>query len=254
MSYERYSPTGFGFLPPVVKNLLIINALFYVATLVLGNTMQIDLTDYLGLHYFTSPHFATYQFVSYMFMHGSFSHILFNMFALWMFGSVLEQVWGPKKFLIYYMITGIGAALIQLLVIYIQVRNIEMGLSPDLIEQVRETGFQLLQNNQNFGDPLLGKLNELYNMTTIGASGSVFGLLLAFGMLFPNSLIYLYFFIPIKAKWFVIIYGAIELFSGVYNTGSNVAHFAHLGGMIFGFFLIIYWKKKADKHHNNYMQ
>lgn len=254
MSYERYSPTGFGFLPPVVKNLLIINALFYVATLVLGNTMQIDLTDYLGLHYFTSPHFATYQFVSYMFMHGSFSHILFNMFALWMFGSVLEQVWGPKKFLIYYMITGIGAALIQLLVIYIQVRNIEMDLSPELIDQVRETGFQLLQNNQNFGDPLLGKLNELYNMTTIGASGSVFGLLLAFGMLFPNSLIYLYFFIPIKAKWFVIIYGAIELFSGVYNTGSNVAHFAHLGGMIFGFFLIIYWKKKAGRHHNSYMQ
>jgi membrane associated rhomboid family serine protease len=256
MSNERYSPTGFGFLPPVVKNLLIVNVLFYVATLVLGKTMQIDLTDYLGLHYFASPHFATYQFVSYMFMHNpaDFSHILFNMFALWMFGTVLEQVWGPKKFLIYYMITGIGAGLIQLLVIYIQVRNIETSLSPDLIDQVRETGFQLLQNGQNFGDPLLGKLNALYNMSTMGASGAVFGLLLAFGMLFPNSLIYLYFFIPIKAKWFVIIYGAIELFSGVYNTGSNVAHFAHLGGMIFGFFLIIYWKKKANKHGNSYMQ
>jgi len=254
MSNERYSPSGFGFLPPVVKNLLIINALFYLATVVLGNTMNIDLTDYLGLHYFLSPHFATYQFVSYMFMHGSFSHILFNMFALWMFGSVLEQLWGPKKFLIYYMITGIGAALIQLLVIYIQVYNIELGLTADQILQVRESGFQILQNNQNFSDPVMGKLNELYNMTTIGASGSVFGLLLAFGMLFPNSLIYLYFFIPIKAKWFVIIYGAIELFSGVYYTGSNVAHFAHLGGMIFGFFLIIYWKKKADKHHNSYMQ
>jgi membrane associated rhomboid family serine protease len=152
------------------------------------------------------------------------------------------------------MITGIGAALIQLLVIYIQVYNIESGLTADQIAQVRETGFQILQNNQNFGDPILGKLNELYNMTTIGASGSVFGLLLAFGMLFPNSLIYLYFFIPIKAKWFVIIYGAIELFSGVYNTGSNVAHFAHLGGMIFGFFLILYWKKKADRHQNHYMQ
>jgi len=254
MSNERYSPTGFGFLPPVVKNLLIINGLFFLATIVLGNTMNIDLTDYLGLHYFISPHFATYQFVTYMFMHGSFSHILFNMFALWMFGSLLEQVWGPKKFLIYYMITGIGAALIQLLVIYIQVYNLELSLTADQIAQVRETGFQIIQNNQNFGDPLMGKLNELYNMTTIGASGAVFGLLLAFGMLFPNSLIYLYFFIPIKAKWFVIIYGAIELFSGVYNTGSNVAHFAHLGGMIFGFFLIIYWKKKAAKHGNNYMQ
>jgi membrane associated rhomboid family serine protease len=253
MSYERYSPSGFGFLPPVVKNLLIINGLFFLATLVLGNVMHIDLTDLLGLHYFASPHFQTYQFVSYMFMHGNFSHIFFNMFALWMFGSVLENAWGPKKFLIYYMITGIGAALIQILVIYVQVYNVELSLTPDQIAQVRETGYQILQNNQNFGDPMMGKLNELYNMTTIGASGAVFGLLLAFGMLFPNSLIYLYFFIPIKAKWFVIIYGAIELFSGVYYTGSNVAHFAHLGGMIFGIFLILYWKKK-DGHRSDYMQ
>jgi membrane associated rhomboid family serine protease len=251
MSYERYSPSGFGFLPPVVKNLIIINGLFYLATVVLDNAMHIDLTDYLGLHYFASPHFQPYQFVSYMFMHGSFSHILFNMFALWMFGSVLEQVWGPKKFLIYYMVTGIGAAVIQMLVIYIQVYNVELSLSPDLVAQIRETGTQIIQNGQNFSDPAMGKLNELYNTTTIGASGAVFGLLLAFGMLFPNSLIYLYFFIPMKAKWFVILYGVIELFSGVYYTGSNVAHFAHLGGMIFGFFLIIYWKKKADKHRSN---
>jgi len=254
MSYERYSPTGFGFLPPVVKNLIIINGLFYLATLVLGNAMNIDLTDYLGLHYFVSPAFQPYQFVSYMFMHGSFSHILFNMFAVWMFGSVLEQVWGPKKFLIYYMITGIGAAVIQMIVIYVQVNNIESSLTPDLIAQIRETGYQIILNGQNFSDPLMGKLNALYNTTTIGASGSVFGLLLAFGMLFPNSLIYLYFFIPMKAKWFVIIYGAIELFSGVYYTGSNVAHFAHLGGMIFGFFLIIYWKKLAEKNRTNHWQ
>lgn len=251
MSYERYSPSGFGFLPPVVKNLIIINGLFFLATIVLENSMRIDLSDYLGLHYFISPHFAPYQFVTYMFMHGNFSHIFFNMFALWMFGSVLEHTWGPKKFLTYYMITGIGAGIIQVLVIYVQVYYSESALTPDQIAQVRETGYQILKNGQNFSDPLIGHLNELYNMTTIGASGSVFGLLLAFGMLFPNSLIYLYFFIPIKAKWFVIIYGAVELFSGVYNTGSNIAHFAHLGGMIFGFFLIIYWKKKADKHRNN---
>lgn len=256
MSNERYSPTGFGFLPPVVKNLLIINVLFYVATLVLGNTMHIDLTEYLGLHYFRSENFATYQFVTYMFMHdpNSFTHILFNMFALWMFGSVLEQVWGPKKFLIYYMITGIGAAIIQVLVLYIQVHNVELSLTADQIAQVRETGYQILKEGQNFANPLMGKLNELNNISTIGASGAVFGLLLAFGMLFPNSLIYLYFFIPIKAKWFVIIYGAIELFSGVYYTSSNVAHFAHLGGMIFGFALIMYWKKNPNNHRNNYMQ
>jgi membrane associated rhomboid family serine protease len=170
-----------------------------------------------------------------------------------MFGSVLENTWGPKKFLTYYMITGIGAGLMQVLVIYIQVRNVELNLTPDMIAQVRETGFQILQNSQNFSDPYMGKLNLLYNMSTIGASGAVFGLLLAFGMLFPNSLIYLYFFIPIKAKWFVILYGAFELYSGVYKTGSDVAHFAHLGGMIFGFFLIIYWKKK-NGHRSGYMQ
>ena len=251
MSNERYSPSGFGFLPPVVKNLIIINGLFFLATIVLEQTMHMDLEDLLGLHYFASPVFQPYQFVTYMFMHGNFSHIFFNMFALWMFGSVLEQVWGPKKFLIYYMVTGIGAAVIQMLVIYVQVYNAEIGLTADQIAQVRETGYQILHNNQNFSDPLMGKLNELYNMTTIGASGAVFGLLLAFGILFPNSLIYLYFFIPLKAKWFVIIYGAIELFSGVYYTGSNIAHFAHLGGMIFGFFMIIYWKKKADRNRYN---
>ncbi len=202
MSHESYSPRGFGFLPPVVKNLLIINALFYLATLVLKNVMNIDLTEILGLHYFRSESFEPYQFVTYMFMHDpkSFSHILFNMFALWMFGSVLEQVWGPKRFLIYYMITGVGAALIQLLVIYVQVYTIEVKLSPEQIAQVRETGFQIIQNGQNFADPLLGKLNELYNMTTIGASGAIFGLLLAFGMLFPNSLIYIYFFITGKNR------------------------------------------------------
>jgi membrane associated rhomboid family serine protease len=249
MSYEQYRPTGFKVLPMVVKNLLIINGLFFLATVSFGSVFNIDLTDILGLHYFQSDAFRPYQLVTYMFMHGNFSHILFNMFALWMFGSVLENFWGPKRFLIYYMITGIGAALIQLLVIYIQVYYAELNLAPDQIAQVRETGYQILQNSQNFGDPLMGKLNALYNMTTVGASGAVFGLLLAFGMLFPNTLIYIYFFIPMKAKWFVIIYGVIELVSGVYNTGSNVAHFAHLGGMLFGIFLILYWKKNP---HQNY--
>lgn len=248
MSYEQYRPTGFRLLPLVVKNLLIINGLFFLATISFGSVFNIDLTETFGLHYFLSPVFSPYQLVTYMFMHGNFSHILFNMFALWMFGNVLENYWGPKRFLIYYMVTGIGAGLIQLLVIYIQVYYAEINLSPDQIAQVRESGYQIMQNSQNFVDPIMGKLNALYNMTTVGASGAVFGLLLAFGMLFPNTLIYIYFFIPMKAKWFVIIYGVIELFSGVYNTGSNVAHFAHLGGMLFGIFLILYWKKHP--HHN----
>ncbi|MEI6747614.1 MAG: rhomboid family intramembrane serine protease [Bacteroidales bacterium] len=243
MSYEQYRPTGFRVLPPVVKNLLIINGLFFLATISFGSVLKIDLTEVFGLHYFQSVAFRPHQLVTYMFMHGNFSHILFNMFALWMFGNVLENFWGPKRFLIYYMITGIGAGLIQLLVIYFQVYYAELNLTADQIAQVRETGSQIMQNNQNFVDPFMGKLNALYNMTTVGASGAVFGLLLAFGMLFPNTLIYIYFFIPMKAKWFVVIYGVIELFSGVYNTGSNVAHFAHLGGMLFGYFLIVYWKK-----------
>jgi membrane associated rhomboid family serine protease len=248
MSYEQYRPTGFSVLPLVVKNLLIINGLFFLATITFESVFNTDLTEILGLHYFQSQAFRPYQLVTYMFMHGNFSHILFNMFALWMFGNVLENFWGPKRFLVYYMITGIGAGLIQLLVIYIQVHNTALNLTAEQIAQVRDTGYQIMQNNQNFADPFMGKLNGLYNMTTVGASGAVFGLLLAFGMLFPNTLIYIYFFIPMKAKWFVILYGVIELFSGVYNTGSNVAHFAHLGGMLFGYFLIIYWKK--NPHHN----
>ena len=135
MNNERYSPTGFGILPPVVKNLLIINALFFLATVVLGNTMNIDLTDYLGLHYFTSPHFATYQFVSYMFMHGSFSHILFNMFALWMFGSTLENLWGSKRFLIFYLICGLGAALVHMGALWYDVQQLENAFVQGLISE-----------------------------------------------------------------------------------------------------------------------
>lgn len=239
---DQYRPTGFRILPPVVKNLIIINGLFFLATMALSST--IDLADYLGLHYPVSPLFKPHQFVTYMFMHGGIGHIFFNMFALWMFGNALENVWGPKRFLIYYMVTGIGAGVLHLLVIHFQVMSVEAKLSPELIAQVRDTGYGILHENKNFVDPLLGKLNILYNTTTVGASGAVFGILLGFGMLFPNSLIYLYFAIPIKAKYFVIGYGALELILGFTRSGDNIAHFAHLGGMIFGYFLILYWKKR----------
>ncbi len=239
---EQFRPTGFRILPPVVKNLLIINTLFFLGTMAFSN--RIDLNEYLGLHYFTSPMFRPHQLVTYMFMHGSFTHILFNMFALWMFGNVLENVWGPKRFLVYYMVTGIGAGLIQLLVLYFRISSVESALDPEMIKYVQEKGYDLLMEGKNFADPALGKMNMLINTTTIGASGAVFGILLAFGMMFPNSLIYVYFAIPVKAKYFVMIYGAIELFSGVSGTADNVAHFAHLGGMIFGYFLLLYWKKR----------
>ncbi len=239
---EQFRPTGFRILPPVVKNLLIINTLFFLGTMAFSS--RIDLDQYLGLHYFTSPMFRPHQLVTYMFMHGGFTHILFNMFALWMFGNVLENVWGPKRFLIYYMVTGIGAGLIQLLVLYFRLSSIESTLDPQIISMVQEKGYDLLMEGKNYADPVIGKLNLLINTTTIGASGAVFGILLAFGMMFPNSLIYVYFAIPVKAKYFVMIYGAIELFSGVSGTADNVAHFAHLGGMIFGYLLLLYWKKR----------
>jgi len=245
---QQYGPGGFRVLPPVVKNLIIINALFFLATFALGSAFDIDLADYLGLHYVASSKFNAFQFVSYMFMHGGLFHLFFNMFALWMFGNMLENVWGPKRFLTYYMVTGIGAGIIQLLVTFISIRNIQSDIDPlaldTIINKVITEGPGLLSNQMNYTDPVLSKLNLLYNIPTVGASGAVFGILLAFGMLFPNAMLYVYFAIPIRAKYFVIIYGAIELYMGFANNPSdNVAHFAHLGGMIFGFFLIKYWKK-----------
>lgn len=244
MTYGQFRPTGFKILPPVVKNMLILNGLFFLATIAFQNAFRVNLNHYLGLHYITSERFNVFQFVTYMFMHGGFGHIFFNMFALWMFGNTLENVWGPKRFLTYYLITGIGAAIIQMMVTYMRISAIEAQLPADVIKMVYQDGLGILEKNMNYTDPLLAKLNILVNTTTVGASGAVFGILLAFGMLFPNALIYIYFAIPIKAKWFVIIYGALELYSGIANNPQdNVAHFAHLGGMIFGFFLIKYWKQ-----------
>ncbi|HNW97789.1 MAG TPA: rhomboid family intramembrane serine protease [Bacteroidales bacterium] len=242
---QQFQPTGFRILPPVVKNLLIINALFFLATLGIGAAFGIDLTEKMGMHYFGSPLFHPYQLITYMFMHANFSHIFFNMFALWMFGNVLENYWGPKRFMTYYFITGLGAILIQMGVNYFQIRTAQANLPPEIISDVLTNGYKYLQEGKNFINPDAANLNILYHTPTIGASGAVFGLLLAFGMMFPNSLIYIYFAIPIKAKWFVILYGAMELFFGVSNSGGdNVAHFAHLGGMLFGFLLIIFWNKR----------
>ena len=172
-------------------------------------------------------------------MHGSFTHLFFNMFALWMFGKILENIWGQKKFLIYYMITGIGAAAIHLVFCQYQIINISNQI-PELVNIA-------IEGKYNPSIPLSKKLTQLIITPTVGASGAVFGLLLAFGMLFPNALLYLYFAIPIKAKYFVIGYGLIELYAGISNNpADNVAHFAHLGGMIFGYFLIKYWKKETN--------
>lgn len=221
---EQYSPTGFRVLPLVVKNLLIINVLMFLATFTFER-FNIDLTNILGLHFFKASDFRIYQIITYMFMHANFGHLFFNMFALWMFGNTLENIWGSKRFLLFYMVCGIGAGLCQELVQYIEY------VSKLSAYATVNTGSQII--------PMAAYLNM---MNTVGASGAIYGLLLAFGMMFPDSRIYLYFLFPIKAKWFVIGYAVLELIMGI-GGADNVAHFAHLGGMLFGLILILYWKK-----------
>ena len=225
----EFRPGGFQVLPLIIKNLLIINALVFLAQNVFEYSTAFSIENLFALHDVHSVYFRPHQLVSYMFLHGSFGHILFNMFALWMFGSVLESYWGPKRFLIFYMACGIGAGLLHLGVLYYEnlpIVKVFENLPP---EQQKELLYSPLYK---------------INTATLGASGAVFGCLAAFGYLFPNSLIYLYFFIPIKAKWFVILYGAMELFLGVQNSaGDNVAHWAHLGGALIGFLLVLYWNK-----------
>ena len=214
----------------MTKNLLIVNFLAFAATWVL-ELRGIDLTQLLGLHFFLASDFQIYQFFTYMFLHGGFTHIFFNMFALWMFGSVIERVWGPKKFIFYYIVCGIGAGITQELVQY-ATYTIE-GISA--YQYVSAGGVQMTTD-------------AYINLwTTIGASGAVYGILLAFGMIFPNERLFIIPFpFPIKAKWLIVGYIAIELFSAMTGPGDGVAHMAHLGGMLFGFLLIRYWQKHPD--------
>ena len=227
----------FQILPPVVKNLLIINALFFLADVVLG-FKGIDLSNWLGLHYFQAPGFAFWQPVTYMFMHGNFGHLFFNMFALWMFGAAVENYWGVKKFLIYYFVAGVGAAVVYELWQYIDF---------NYIMHVQDySGVQISLKETISVDQFMNRF------TMVGASGAVYGLLLAFGMLFPNSLIYIYFLIPVKAKWFVLIYGGIEVLYCIFASSDGIAHIAHLGGMLFGLLLILFWRKKERRRNYNY--
>lgn len=241
--YQGSGRRGIMGMPPVVLNLIIINALMLLITTMFRE--KINMYDLMGLHYFASQYFESWQFVSYMFMHGDFYHLLFNMFALWMFGSILEQVWGPKRFLTFYMVTGIGAGLVQLLVAFIRVQSIEGLLTPEQVDYVYTHGPELWREGKTFTEGTMANLHRVINTPTVGASGAVFGILLAFGMMFPNTMLYVFFAIPIRAKYFVLIYGVLELYFGITGTQDGIAHFAHLGGMVFGFFLIKYWKRKG---------
>lgn len=216
-------------IPVVTKNLIAINVLMFLALLAFERS-GIDLNNLLGLHLFLAPDFRPYQLVTYMFMHGGFTHILFNMYAVWVFGSILERVWGSSRFLVYYIVAGVGAGLVQEAVQYIYYI------------------MSLAQYTQvNYIGQIISMPEYLNLWTTVGASGAVYGILLAFAMTFPNERLFMIPFpFPIKAKYFVLIFGALELFSGLSNNASdNVAHFAHLGGMIFGLVMILYWRKKG---------
>lgn len=216
-------------IPTITKNLLIINVLMFLA-LVVFEGWGIDLNDVLGLHFFLAPDFHLYQLVTYMFMHANFTHILFNMFTLWMFGCVLESVWGPKKYLLYYIACGIGAGIVQMLAQFGEFYALASSQLPgfgigDVMEVARNSATVL-------------------NMwTTVGASGAIYGVLLGFAMLFPEERMFIFPLpVPIKAKWMVCIFIAIDLFSALGTSGSNVAHFAHLGGALFGYIMIRYWR------------
>jgi len=243
---NRYSSGLFG-MPPVVKNLIFINILMLLAYYVAGSTVNIDLNRILGIYFPKSDQFKPIQILTHMFMHANPMHLFFNMFALYMFGQILEQVWGPKRFFIYYIVTGLGAMLTHEAVIafqYVKVMNI---ITPEQLQEVLDNGNTYLLQSKGYVDPVMQELQSILYTPTVGASGAVFGVLLAFGVLFPNTQLMLLFPpIPMKAKYFVAIYGGIELYFAIKQPGSSIAHAAHLGGMLFGYILIRYWRKTSN--------
>lgn len=289
-----FRPSRFQILPVVVKNLIIINTLIVLAQYVLGRT-GIDIADYFGLHYWGSHYFKPWQFLTHMFLHGSYNdingslmHLFSNMFALWMFGSILENVWGPKRFLTFYLICGLGAAVMHLGVVAYEFKSIEHAF---IVYQQNPTvdqfnlflrqhappqagnplSVQLYQvkdvwnsaPSANLSNESISYINQyltgttyehhyfpgIYDEATVGASGAVFGILFAFGYLFPNTLLYLYFLVPIKAKYVVAAYALFELYAGIQNSaGDNIAHFAHIGGMLVAFILLKIWNRTNRKH------
>jgi len=232
----------FNNIPNVTKNLLIFNVLIFIATWIMGER-GIDLAEIGGLHFFLAEDFHLFQLITYQFLHGGLDHVFWNMFALWMFGVVMERVWGPKKFLFYYISCGVGAGLCQELAQYVAYAT-SSGLAGVALHD-------LIPVTTNSGVIQMSVAEYLNSWNTIGASGAVYAILLAFGMTFPNERIILLIPpIPIKAKWFVMGYAAIELLLAINSPGDHVAHVAHLGGMLFGFFMIRYWNKHPNDSFN----
>jgi len=219
--YNSGRPSIWSMVTPVVKNLIVINAIILIATMLIGDSMY----QYFALFPFESPLFKPYQMITHMFMHGGIWHLFFNMYTLFIFGSVLERIWGSRKFLIFYFVTGLGAALCHNLVLSIEISSLNAA-------------------QETF------KAMSIMRTPTVGASGAIYGVLLGYGMLFPNNVLQLIFPpVALKAKWFVVIFAAIELLTGITGVGGGIAHFAHLGGMLFGLILILIWKKKKKLYN-----
>ena len=273
---NEFRPGRFEVLPPVIKNLLIINVLIFIAQNTVVKQFNFPIDNLFALHTWKSTLFQPWQVVTHMFLHGGIAHIFGNMFALWMFGAVLENLWGPKRFLTFYIICGLGAALLHLLflnyeigqltsqyadLVAMQVNNKagaaeammlyakqhNIALNPDFVSYLaanpndHEAAGRLL-------DGLADGYKETINTPTIGASGAIFGVLAAFVYLFPNTYLYLYFFFPIKAKWAGLAYFGYELFFAVKNSaGDNVARWAHVGGAVVGWLIVMTWNKTNKK-------
>lgn len=245
----EFRPGSFQILPTIIKNLLIINVLVFLAQKTIGQEAFFKMDDIFALHTWQSELFKPWQFITHLFMHASFGHLFGNMFALWVFGSALENLWGPKRFLTFYIICGLGAAFCHMLVLYVENIHIVQAFN-SLDPNASNYDMQVINFNKEFSPdqsqlyPPREVFNYNINEPTLGASGAVFGCLAAFGYLFPNDYIYLYFFLPIKAKWFVILYAGFELVMAVQSSaGDNVAHVAHLGGALVGFILVYFWNK-----------
>jgi len=242
---NRFASGRFGSTPPVTKNLVIINVGLWLISILALRMFRVNLNFILGLMYFQSPLFKPWQIVTHMFMHDNqrIFHLFFNMWALWMFGKVLESVWGSRRFLIYFLITGLGAALVHTLVNYIQLAPYVAALKEAY--SVDRINMALLNEILQPGNPWY-QVGLALRVPTVGASGAVYGVLLAFGMLFPNTpLMIIPIPVPIKAKWLIIAAAVISLYLGLSGQGGNIAHFAHLGGMVFGFFIVRYWRKNS---------
>ena len=272
----QFRPTRFEVLPTIIKNLLIINGLVFLAqNTFAGPTSVFSIEDYFALHAWQSSLYKPWQIITHIFLHGDFGHILGNMFALWMFGSILENVWGPKRFLLFYFLCGVGAAVIHLLILsyqlipmtneYEQLLRLSKSNAPGFSDAVLAFSKAhniplasiLADNKVTLTTPGLAPElmelitsyhNKVLSTATLGASGAVFGILIAFVYLFPNTYIYIYFLFPIKAKWLGLLYFAFELYKAIENSaGDNVARWAHVGGALVGFVLVYLWNKR--KHH-----